>query len=81
MADINKSDINQFLNDPELVDGVVNAVVSDQSVMADLAGDIADELSDVIEDDPTFKQKIIQAALAKPEFKQQIVRALINELD
>lgn len=80
MGYIKGPEARKLLNDPELMDEVVNSIVQDQSVMTDLADDIADELSDVIEDDPTFKQKILQAALATPEFKQRIVMALVDDM-
>lgn len=80
MGYIETADVSKLLSDPELTDEVVKAVVADRSAMIDLADDIADELSDIIEDDPTFKQKVIQAALATPEFKQRIIGALIEDM-
>ena len=81
MGYVEKADVRQLLNNPELMDEVVNAVVNDPAAMTDLADDIADELSDLLEDDPTFKQKIVQAALATPAFKQRIVTQLLDDLD
>ena len=49
--------------------------------MDSLAGDIADKLSDELEDDPEIRQKIIQYAIASPEFKKRVVRKLVEDLD
>ena len=81
MGYVEKADVRQLLNNPELMDEVVNAVVNDPAAMTDLADDIADELSDLFEDDPTFKQKIVQAALATPAFKQRLVTQLLNDFN
>ncbi len=58
--DVNASDVRQLLQDPALVDEIAKGVMEDPEALSELAEDIADELSDVLEDDPEFRAKIIQ---------------------
>lgn len=50
------------------------------SEVNELAEDIADELSEQMEDDPELRRKIVDAAVANPEFKKRIVKKLVEEL-
>lgn len=53
---------------------------SEVSEVNELAEDIADELSEQMEDDPELRRKIVDAAVANPEFKKRIVKKLVEEL-
>ena len=75
-----KGDVRKLLQDTELVGEIAKAVVADPQAMDDLADDIADELSDELEDDSELRKKIVDTAIASPEFKQKIVRKLIEDL-
>jgi len=68
------------LHDSSLREAIVKAAVEDPKTMDSLAGDIADKLSDELEDDPQIRQKIIQYAIATPEFKKRVVRKLVEDL-
>ena len=78
--DINKADVLNLLQDEKLIDDVVKRVVDDPEVLDDLAEEIADEMSDYIEDDPAIKQKIIDAALGNADFKKRITKELVDEM-
>lgn len=78
--DINKADVLNLLQDEKLIDNVVKRVVDDPEVLDDLAGEIADEMSDYLEDDPAIKQKIISAALGNADFKKRVVKELVDEI-
>jgi hypothetical protein len=78
--DINKADVLNLLQDEKLIDDVVKRVVDDPEVLDDLAEEIADEMSDYLEDDPVVKQKIINAALGNADFKKRIVKELVDEI-
>ncbi len=80
MGMVAEADVRTLLQDQEFIDDVVSKVIADPKVLDELAEDIADELEDILEDDPTFKQKVIEAAMASPEFKQRVVTELIREM-
>ena len=79
--DINKADVLNLLQDEKLIDDVVKKVVDDPEVLDDLAENIADEMSDYLEDDPVIKQKIINAALSNADFKKRVIKELVDEID
>ena len=78
--DVNASDVRQLLQDPALVEEIAKGVMEDPSALSDLAEDIADELSDVLEDDPEFRAKIIQSAMGNNAFRSRLVKKLAEEL-
>ncbi|MBS1259516.1 MAG: hypothetical protein MAG551_02588 [Candidatus Scalindua arabica] len=80
MGWINKEQARQMLEDESLVDEIVAAVVSDKKVLQELAEDVADELEDILEDDPTFRGKVIEVASADPAFKKSVTEELIAQM-
>ncbi len=81
MGFIEKGDVRKLLHDSSLREAIVKAAVEDPETMDSLAGDIADKLSDELEDDPEMRQKIVAHAIATPEFKKRVVRKLVEDLD
>lgn len=79
IIEIDKSDVRKLLQNPELVEEIAKGVMEDPSALDDLAEDIADELSDVLEDDPDFRAKIIQSAMGNDAFKSRLVKKLVAE--
>jgi len=80
MGFIEKGDVQKLLHDSSLREAIVKAAVEDPETMDSLAGDIADKLSDELEDDPEMRQKIVKYAIATPEFKKRVVRKLVEDL-
>jgi len=78
--DMNKADIIKLLQDEKLVDEVVKKIVDDPEVLDELAGDVAEEIADYLEDDPAVRGKIINAAMESPDFKKRIIKELVNEI-
>lgn len=78
--DISSADVLTLLKDDKLVDEVVKKVVDDPEVLDDLAEDVADKISDYLEDDPAIRQKIINAAIGNADFKKRIVKELVDEI-
>jgi len=81
MGFIEKGDVQKLLHDSSLREAIVKAAVEDPETMDSLVGDIADKLSDELEDDPEMRQKIVAHAIANPEFKKRVVRKLVEDLD
>jgi len=76
--DIKKEDVQKLLQNDKLVDEVVKKVVEDPEVLKDLAEEVAEQISDYIEEDPTIRQKVIKAALGSPGFKQRVIKELAD---
>ncbi len=74
-----KGDVRKLLRDSKMREAI-EAAVEDPETMDSLAGDIADKLSDELEDDPEIRQKIVKYAIATPEFKKRVVRKLVEDL-
>ena len=79
IIEIDKSDVRKLLQNPELVEEIAKGVMDDPAALDELAEDIADELSDVLEDDPDFRAKIIQSAMGNEAFKIRLVKKLVAE--
>ena len=78
--DIKKADVMELLGDEKLVNEVVKKIVEDPEVLDDLAEDIGEEIANYLEHDPKVRQKIINAALASPDFKKRIVKEIVDEI-
>ena len=80
MGVIEKGAVRELLQDPELVTAIIKAVIEDPEAMDDLAEDIADKLSDELEEDPELMRKVVEAAMASPEFKKRVIKELVEDL-
>ena len=78
--DMSEKEVTTFLKDKRLIGEVVKRVVSNRETLDELAEDIADDLSDAIENDPTIKKQIVAAAMKDPRFKEKVVQELAKEL-
>ena len=78
--DINTADVLKLLQDKKLIDAVVEKVVDDPEVLDELAEEVADEIADYLEDDPAIRQRIINAAIASPDFKKRVIKELVDEI-
>jgi len=78
--DVNASDVRQLLKDPALVEEIAKGVMEDPATLDGLAEEIADELSDVLEDDPDFRANIIQSAMGNNAFRNKLVKKLAEEM-
>lgn len=80
MGFIEKSDVAQLLQDPELVSEISKMILEDADAVDDLAGDIADALSDQLENDAEVRNAIVATAIKSSEFKKRVVRKLAEDL-
>ena len=80
MGIADKAEVRKLLEDPKLVDEITKTVLENPSALNALADDVAGELSDVLEDDPDFRSKIIQAAMGNETFKSRLVKKLAEEV-
>ncbi len=80
MGYLEKEDVTGLLENQEFVDEVVRAVAEDPEAMDTLAEEIADSLDDAFEDNQTVRRKLVEAALATPEFRKRVAKKLVAEL-
>ncbi len=74
------ADVQSLLGDEKLMDELVKQVLDDPDAMDDLAGSVADELSDVIEDDPRLTGKLLGAVMKDSSLKKRIIKKLVDDL-
>ena len=80
MVLIKEGDVSKLMQDPALLEQVVNGLIEDSTTMDALADDIADKLQDALEDDPAMRKRVVEAAIANSTFKQKIINKLVEEL-
>jgi hypothetical protein len=80
MGYIQESDVAGLLQDGAFVKELTGAVAQDPAGLEDLAKEVADKLSDALEDDATVRQSILQAAVNNPEFKRKVIQKIIQEM-
>lgn len=80
MGFIEKNDVSSLLEDSDLIASIGEALVHDPDAASDLAGDIADALSDRLSQDPAVRAQIVATALASDDFKKQVVKKLTSDL-
>ncbi len=80
MSKKDKAGVRRLLEDPELRQEIAKAALEDPEVMVALADDIASDLSKVLHNDPTMMTQIVDTAISNPQFKQRIVRKLVEDL-
>ena len=80
MGFVQETDVRKMLEDKTLVNNIVKAMVQDPTVLSGLAEDVADELEELLEGDPSFRQKIVAAATTDPKFKSQVIRNVVKEI-
>ncbi|MDA2916228.1 hypothetical protein MYX64_05220 [Nitrospinae bacterium AH_259_B05_G02_I21] len=71
--DVSKADVQKMLEGKGWLKKYVGEVSGDQDALEDLA----DEIADAIEDDPSLVQKVLKAT----SFNRSFVHALVDELD
>ena len=79
MGTFNKSDVQVFVGDEDLRAEIIESALNDVKAAKEIAQDIADEISDVLEDEPRFRRQLIKAAFQNPEFREKVMRELVNE--
>jgi hypothetical protein len=77
---IQESDVTGLLTDGQFLKDLAAAVAVDPAGMDDLAKEVADKLSDALEDDPIVRRQILQAAVASPEFKRRVIQKVLEEM-
>ncbi len=79
MGVVEEAKVHTMLEDKALVSRVVQAMGEDPTVLSKLGKDVSDELEDLLQDDPTFREKVVEAATTNSQFKTQVVRNVVQE--
>ena len=80
MGFLQEGDAEKFLKNSKIVDEIVSNVVKDSRMINDLAGEVADQLEDLIEEDGGLMNKILSAASDNKEFRNRVVKQLSTKL-
>ena len=80
MSNLTAHEITTLLQDEKFSNDVIAQALTRPEVTEALAEEIADELSDLIEDDPHIQRRLLTEALKGDGFKQQVVQKLIEEI-
>lgn len=75
--EVSKADVRKMLEGK----GWLKEFVGEASADPDALEDLADEIADAIEDDPSLVQKVIKAMKKDTGISRLLVHALIDELD
>ncbi len=81
MSNLTAHEMSTLLQDEEFTNKVIDQALVSPDVMEELADDIADALSDLLEDDPQMQREFVGQALAGDGFKQQVIDKLMEELN
>ncbi len=81
MSNLTTNEISTFLQDEEFTNEVIKQAVASPEVVENLAADIADEISDFMEDNPQFRNRLVTEALNRDEFRQQVIDKLVEEIN
>ena len=60
--DIERADVRGLMENADFIGDLINVIIEDPKIREGLVEDIADELEDLIEDDPKIKGRIIEVA-------------------
>jgi len=63
-----------------LLKDILPSVLEDYKVKEEILKKVAEEVSDLLEDDPILRGKVIKAALQKPEFRSRVANYVAKEL-
>ncbi len=81
MSNLTAHEMSTLLQDEEFTNKVIDQALARPDVMEELADDIADALSDLLEDDPRMQREFVSQALTGDGFKQQVIDKLMEELN
>ncbi len=80
MGFLEDTDVQTMLKDKTLVNKIIQAVAKAPETVSELAEDVADEIEDLLEGDPSYRRKFLKAAKSNPQFKTQVIRTLVEEI-
>jgi len=63
-----------------LLKDILPSVLEDYKVKEEILKEVVEEVSDLLEDDPVLRGKVIEAALQKPEFRSRVANYVAKEL-
>jgi len=80
MGMIEASDVVKALEDKTFIDQLIKEAVGDPDFMSGMGEDIAQEISDVLQDDPAFKRRLVESAVQDEGVRQTLVKQLLDDL-
>lgn len=85
MGIVEDGDIVKLLQNKEFVNQIIESALKEPKIVEDISSDVADKLSDVLEDDPEFRKNLISAVMKKgitekSEFREKVIKQLVDDL-
>jgi len=77
----NGGGIERLFQDQEFMDQVIAKMVGDHDTMDSLAGEFAEKLRNVLEDNQEFRQRLLKAAVSRETFRDKLIRSLVQAID
>ena len=81
IAHSNGTAIERLFHDQEFMDQVITRMVGDYKTMDSLAGEFAEKLRYVLEDNQEFRQRLLKAAVSTETFRGKLIRSLVQDID
>ena len=78
--DIEKAELRKLIDYSSLMSEVAKKSLDDPDTIKDIAGEVADKISDELEDDPEFKRKILLAAMKREVFRKKVIQLLAEKI-
>lgn len=79
MSMYRKHDYAKFLEDKESREMVIETALSDPRVVNEIVEDVAGEISDILEDDHSFREKLISTAARSENFRKSVGNVFVKE--
>lgn len=80
MGLIEKTEAQKLLQDEALMDEIITAMLEDPDTIKDLASDVADKLSNSVEESLEFQDKMIISARADKNFEEKVIKEIIGNM-
>ena len=77
----NGSELTRLLNDAELMDRVVTAMIENSKTVDKLAKEISIKLREALENDDEIRQWLIDVLMLNEKFRRRLVKAMVKSLD
>jgi hypothetical protein len=77
----NGSELTRLLNDAELMDRVVSAMIENSKAVDKLAKELSTKLREALENDDEIRQWLIDVLMLNQKFRRRVVKAMVKSFD
>ena len=80
VSQFSQKQFKKIFRDAGLLDEVVIGVARNKDHTKKLAADIADEISAIIEEDPDFKRRVLEASILSPKLEREVLKKIREKI-